>query len=55
LERPDLEGILPLQYAVLFGNIQMIEILINNKADYNIELEGTPLLHLSLAFTSKQN
>lgn len=53
IDRKDLEGILPLQYAVMFGNIKMIEKLINLGANTKILLEGIPLLHLSLSFSSK--
>lgn len=53
LERKDLEGILPLQYAVMFGNIDMIDKLTSLGVNNKILLEGVPLLHLSLSFSSK--
>ncbi len=45
-------GIYPIQYAILFGNIKVIETLIANGASPEIRIEGIPFLHLSLSFSS---
>ena len=42
----------PLQYAVLFGNINMIDTLINLGSILECNIEGVPILHLSLSFAS---
>jgi ankyrin repeat protein len=52
LNRKDMEGILPIQYAVLFGNNRLIEYFLSKEASTDIKLEGIPLLHLSLSFSS---
>ncbi len=52
LSKESYEGILPLQYAILFGNIKVAEILLKHGASIYCRLEGMPLLHLSLSFAS---
>lgn len=53
LNYADFEGILPIHYAVLFGNIQTIKFLVGRGVEVNQQLEGIPILHLSLSFAGK--
>ena len=46
----DLEGIYPIHYAVIFGNIKIIDFFISKEVPLDVKLEGNPLLHLSLSF-----
>lgn len=53
-----LDDFYPIQYAVLFGNINMIDTLLelgavaNYNTNNNLRLEGLPILHLSLSFAA---
>ncbi len=47
------DGVYPIQYAILFGNIKMIETLFYFGAVFEMPLEGNPSLHLSLNFAGK--
>jgi ankyrin repeat protein len=53
ITKKDLEGILPIHYAVLFGNIKIIEFLLSSSVPVDVNLEGIPLIHLSLSFGGK--
>lgn len=50
LDYADFEGILPMHYAVLFGNIPTIKFLVDKGVEVNKHLEGIPILQLSLSF-----
>lgn len=43
-----------MEYAVLFGNTNVINYLVDLGAKLESNLEGMPLLHLSLSFAGKE-
>jgi hypothetical protein len=48
------DGVYPIQYAIIYGQIELIEKLINLGENLNKILEGIPSLHLSLSLASRK-
>ena len=48
------DGVYPIQYAIIYGQIELIEKLTNLGENLNKILEGVPSLHLSLSLASRK-
>ena len=48
-DHPSVEGLSPIQYAVLYGSLECFKYLISLKVDTEREVEGMNLIHLSLS------